>query len=140
VASIVVGQDDYVGQWVSREVGKLWVSGKALGFVEGDKLLAGVTFTNYDGANIWMDCVAIPKSRWLDRRALWCIFHYPFIQLKCTRVTAAIPESNDKSIKLVTSAGFKYEAALERAAPGGESMFIYRMFNEECRWLNRGSK
>lgn len=137
---IVIGQDDYVGQWVFREVGKLWVSGigRALGFVnEAGDLIAGVTFTAFDGVNVVMDCAAVSKSRWLDRRGLWAVFQYPFEQLEVLRVTALIPESNKASRKLVEQAGFEQEATLKRAAPGGEDMLVYRLFREDCRWLRR---
>ena len=140
MSAIVLGQDDAVGNWVCREIGKLWVpgAGRALGWTDssGD-LIAGVTFTNFDGVNVWLDCAAKPKTRWLDRRGLWAIFHYCFEQLGVTRVTVAVPENNDKSIKLVKSGGFKYEARLEKAAPQGYDMLIFRMFDHECRWLSR---
>jgi len=137
---IVTDASDYVGSWVSREVGKLWISGagRALGWKEPEGfLVAGVTFTNFDGINVWLDCAAIEGSRWLDRRGLYAIFHYVFVQLGCLRVSCAIPEDNEKSLKLVQSAGLTYEASLERAAPGGKNMLVYRMFKEECPWLSR---
>lgn len=142
MAQILVGHHDVVGQYVSREVGKLWVpgAGTTLGWIDNGKLIAGVTFIGYDGVNVWMDCAAEPGSRWLDRRGLWAIFHYVFEQLRCTRVSAMIPESNDKSIKLVEQAGFTLEASLARAAPGGEDMKVFRMFREDCRWLKRAGK
>lgn len=138
--SIVVGKDDIVGAWVCREIGKLWVptAGRALGWVDDSgKLIAGVTFTNFDGVNVLVDCAALPKSRWLDRRALWSIFHYCFEQLGVVRVTAMVPENNNKSIKLVEGIGFKFEARLERAAPQGYAMLVFTMFDSDCRWLSR---
>lgn len=140
---IVVGQDDVVGAWVSKEVGKLWYPGmgRAMGWLgENGELIAGVTFINFDGVNVWLDAAASSKSRWLDRRGLWAIFHYCFEQLGVLRVTVAIPENNEKSIKLATGAGFKYETRLEKAAPQGYYMNIYRMFREDCRWLSRKDK
>jgi RimJ/RimL family protein N-acetyltransferase len=137
----ITTDDNWAGFWVSRHVGKLWFGsphGRALGWYgdEGE-IVAGVTFTNFDGANVWMDCAAEPGTRWLDRRGLWAIFHYVFEQLGCVRCSVMIPENNDKSLKLVQQAGFKYEATLERAAPEGKDMLIYRMFKEDCRWLGR---
>lgn len=137
---IVTGRSDYVGQWVFREIGKLWVPGvgTALGFVnDAGELVAGVAYTNFDGVNVVMDCAAVSKSRWLDRRGLWAVFSYPFEQLGVLRVTALVPESNKESRKLVEQAGFEQEAALKRAAPGGEDMLVYRVFKEDCRWLAR---
>lgn len=136
---IVVGHDNVVGQWVCHQIGKLWVpgSGTTLGWDGDGHLVAGITFTNFDGTNVWLDCAALPGSRWLDRRGLWAIFNFVFNQLGCSRASAMIPESNVKSRKLVESAGFEQEATLKRAAPGGEDMYVYRMFREDCRWLQR---
>lgn len=138
--TIVVGWDDYVGRWVCREVGKLWVpgNGKALGWQDssGD-IVAGVTFTNFDGRTVWLDCAALPKSRWLDRRGLFVIFNYVFEQLGCVRASAMIPEDNIESRKLVEQAGFEQEASLKNAAPGGKQMLVYTLFKEDCRWLRR---
>jgi RimJ/RimL family protein N-acetyltransferase len=132
---------DYAGQWVAGEIGKLWhgpSAGRAIGWISDEGVLvAGVSFTNFDGVNVWLDCAAQPKTRWLNRRGLWAIFHYVFEQLGCVRCSVAIPENNEKSRKLVEGAGFKLEARLERAAPEGTDMLVYRMFREECKWLGR---
>jgi hypothetical protein len=137
---IVTNRSNTIGQLVSEAIGKLWIegSGRALGWVnDSAEYVAGVTFTNFDGVNVWLDCAALPGTRWLDRRGLWAIFHYVFEQLGCVRCSAMIPEDNDKSLKLVQSAGFEYEATLERAAPNNKNMLVFRMFKENCRWLSR---
>lgn len=134
--------DNLVAKFVCAEVGKQFIpgAGHAIGFIGARGLVAGVYFSNYDGTNVVIDAASLPKSRWLDRRGLWAIFHYAFEQLGCERATAFVPESNAKSIKLVTAAGMINEAALERAAPGGERMMVFRMFADECPWLKRGKR
>lgn len=139
--TIVTDMPDYVGPWVCREIGKLWVSGagKTLGWMApSGALVAGITFTNFDGVNVWLDCAAVEKSRWLDRRGLFAIFHYVFEQLGCVRCSAMIPEDNAKSLKLVQYAGFEYEATLGRAAPNNKNMLVFRMFKENCPWIDTG--
>ena len=137
---IVTDRPDIVGPWVCREIGKLWVpgAGTALGWVDhSGELVAGVTFTNFDGANVWLDAAALPKKRWADRRALWAVFHYPFEQLGCVRVSSLVPEDNKVAQKFNESAGLVHEATLARAAPNNGDMRVYRMFREDCRWLRR---
>lgn len=130
---------NYAGRWVCQQIGKLWHegAGRALGWWSGDELIAGVTFTNFDGVNVWLDCAAKPGSRWLDRRGLYAVFHYVFEQLQCVRCSVMIPADNNKSLKLCIAAGFEHEAVLSRAAPSGQNMFVLRMFKEDCRWLGR---
>lgn len=141
---IVTDSPNIVGPWVFRELGKLWIEdsrfGTALGWVNhaGD-LVAGVTFTNFDGTNVWLDCAALPRARWADRRALWAVFHYAFEQLGCSRVSSLVPEENKIAQKFNESAGLVHETTLQRAAPNNGDMRVYRMFHEDCRWLRRES-
>lgn len=139
---IVADRPDVVGPWVYREIGKLWINdpgfGTALGWVNNQgELVAGVTFTNYDGANVWIDAAAKAKTRWADRRALWAVFSYCFDQLGCVRVSSMVPEDNKVAQKFNESAGLVHEATLQRAAPNNGDMRVYRMFREDCRWLRR---
>ena len=136
--------DPVVMQHVARarglDQGKLWINdpafGTALGWVNNqDELVAGVTFTNFDGANVWIDCAAKAKTRWADRRALWAVFSYCFDQLGCVRVSSMVPEDNKIAQKFNESAGLVHEATLKRAAPNNGDMRVYRMFREDCRWL-----
>ena len=139
---IVTGCADYVGPWVYKEIGKLWINnpsyGSALGWVNdtGD-LVAGVTFTGFDGTTVWLDCAALPKVRWADRRALWAVFSYAFEQLGCVRVSSLVPEDNEPALKFNRIAGLKVEAVLKRAAPNGKDMLVHTMFAEDCRWIRR---
>ncbi len=137
---IVLDKDEFVGPWVFGHIGRLWIPGmgRTLGWAGPDnEIVAGVTFTNFDGFNVWFDCAAVAKSRWLDRRGMFAIFHYVFEQLDCVRCSAMIPEDNEKSLKLAQAAGFEYEATLSRAAPNNKNMLVFRMFKEDCRWLTR---
>lgn len=138
-----IGGSPAIEQWVCQQTGLRWLpqAGHSLGFFSNEgRLLGAVYFSGYDGVNVILAAAGMPGSRWLDRRGLWAIFHYTFEQLGCARATAFVPESNEKSIKLVKQAGMVYEAALERAAPGAERMLVFRMFADECPWLNRGKR
>lgn len=126
-----------VERWVCDELGIRFIptAGTALGFVRDNELVAGVYFNNYDEQQVVLNAAAKPRSRWLDRRGLWVIFNYVFNDLECARATAFVPASNKRSIKLLRQIGFVLEGSLTRAAPGDESMLIYRMLREECPWL-----
>jgi hypothetical protein len=135
---VILTTGERIERYVCEKIGKRYIptAGHALGWLDANaNILAGVYFSNYDGANVVFDAAAEPKRRWLDRRGLWAVFHYAFKQLGCARVTTFVPESNTKAIKLNTQVGFVQEGRLERAAPGGEAMLIFRMFADECPWL-----
>lgn len=106
----------------------------ALGLVEDGKIIAGVAYTDFNGANINMHVVAIGK-RWLTREYLWTCFHYPFEYLKVKRITGLVAETNMAARRFDEHLGFKLEATLKDAHPTG-AIRVYVMRKENCRWLN----
>jgi RimJ/RimL family protein N-acetyltransferase len=134
--AIVTGWDDVVGTYVHTRLGSRWVpnSGTGIGLVDAQgQLVAGVTYTNFNGSNVCLDVVA-ERRGWCAPEFLYCWFSYPFEQLGCQRITAQVASNNPRSLKFVERLGFQYEARLDRAVSGGD-IFIYRMFKDNCRWL-----
>lgn len=128
----LIGQDDLVGLWVcSRTPGSGWTPkrGKCIGLLTQNGLSAGVIYEDYSGTNIFMHVAAIPGRRWMTRYYLWMVFHYPFVQLGCKRVTAGVPSTNQDSIRFVESLGFELEARLKDAYPNGD-LLVYCLRKE----------
>lgn len=107
---------------------------------ETGEILFAVRFDSYNGASIIGHFAAVPGKRWLTKELLWFTFYYPFVQLGVQRLTGLVLESNHEARRFDEHLGFTFEAALERAHPDG-NLLVYRMFREDCRWLNlkRGS-
>lgn len=131
-----VFRDDLVGPWVCERTGGEWVHGldTTIGLADGDELVAGVVYSDWNGANIFMDVAAQPGKRWLNRGFLWMAFHYPFVQLKCKRVSGVVAADNASARKFNEHLGFTLEAVLKDAHPHGD-LLVYRMLREDCRWL-----
>jgi RimJ/RimL family protein N-acetyltransferase len=135
--AIATNWDDAVGVWVHSRLDSRWISGQgnAIGVVDDDNVLvAGVTYTQWTGTNIVMDVAADPKKFWCTPEILYMLFHFPFVQLNCTRVTAPVAASNTRCRRFVGKLGFTLEATLEGACKDGD-LLIYRMKKNECRWL-----
>jgi RimJ/RimL family protein N-acetyltransferase len=134
VRKVIVGEDSRVGAWILERTGGQWKGdGVTIGLEEDGKLIAGVLYEDFNGANINI-AVAGEGKRWLNREFLWFVFYYPFIQLKVRRVTALIASTNQASINFCQHIGFVREATLESAHPSGD-LFVYKMFREDCKWL-----
>lgn len=135
---LLLGADDEVAEWVCARTPnpQAWIrgSGHAIGFVCKNKLVAGVTYSLFNGGNVWMG-IASEDFRWINRATLWAIFHYPFIQLKVKRISALIDASNHRSQRFVERLGLSREATLVDSAPDGDQ-YVYRLFASECKWLN----
>ena len=99
------------------------------------------------GAVVWHQYQKLPHGnvitlsfasstpRWVSRRVLRAMFAYPFGELGCVRVQGAIRKSNRRSRDFARRIGCVLEGTLRRAHDGRESIMIYSLLKEECRWV-----
>lgn len=104
-----------------------------IGRVVGDKLLGGVLFQNYTGSSIGIH-VAGFADHWINRDMLWVCFHYPFVQLGCSKLFGQVPSTNSKALEFNLNLGFKEVARIEDVFPDGD-LIVLTMQREKCRWL-----
>ena len=131
----MITQDPYlVGPWVTEKAGGTWHPnrGTALGLLKDGKLVAGVLYEDWNGANLM--CHIRGEKGWANREFLRIIFDYPFNFVGAKRLTAPIKSTNIDAIKFVQKLGFALECVLSQATPDGD-MHIYRIFREECKYL-----
>ena len=107
----------------------------AIGVESNDKLVAGVVYSDFNGSNIFAG-IAGDGKRWLTPDFLWFMFHYPFEQLKVKRVSACVEQTNIVSQQFLEKRGFELACILKRAGKTGD-LLVYRMFKENCRYLER---
>ena len=130
---IVSGQK--VVDWV-MEGETLPTFGKIIGIgVEKEgKIVAGVIFSDYNGANICMHVRSDKSKKWLSREYLNAIFDYAFNVANVTRITGLVSEDNEEAQRFDEHVGFQLETRLKDAHPKGD-LLIYRMYRNECRWI-----
>jgi hypothetical protein len=142
---IIIGADEAVSQFMQQTLLTPYgfQSGRGVGMAEvlpeahgvtPMRLIAGVWFENFNGANMMMHVAAIPGTRWMTKELMWYGFYYPFVECKCKRVTGLVEESNLAAREFDERLGFHIEAKLKDAAPSGD-LLVYVMFRDECRWL-----
>lgn len=124
-----------IAEFVASKIGCSVLVGNfvAIGLERNGRLIAGVTYSDFNGSNITAG-IAGEGKRWLTREFLWFIFYFPFLQAKAKRITACVEQTNLVSQQFVTRLGFKLEAVMERAGRTGD-LLVYRMFREDCRYL-----
>lgn len=136
---VTTKENDILGPWIASRLGFQWYPGRGqcFGQIEDDKILAVVLFEDYNGVNCSMHVAAsvTDKARWLTKEFLFACFDYPFRQLKCKRVTGLVPAKNMAARRFDEHLGFILEATLKDAWPD-DNLLVYRMYREECRWLN----
>jgi RimJ/RimL family protein N-acetyltransferase len=127
-------QGAMVAQWVYEEThATLSPRAQAIGQLKDGELIAAVAYDEYTTNNI----LAHIRIDGKPTRDFWhAIFHYPFEELGCKRITGIVEESNDKAVKLNKHLGFVEEARLKEAAHDGKDMVIMVMWKKDCRMLN----
>lgn len=104
--------------------------------VDGE-ITAALLYVEYNGTNAFVHLAGKPGRRWLTRDFLFWAFHYPFVQLGCTRITGWVEEDNFDSRRFLKNIGFEDEARLEGAGIHGQDVILMRMFRKDCRFLGR---
>jgi RimJ/RimL family protein N-acetyltransferase len=95
-----------------------------------------VLYINYRGASIEMSCAGEPG--WLTRKSLRAFFHFPFVQLKCRRVTGIVHRKNKRARDVNERMGFRLEGVCKHGFENGDAM-VYGMTRAECRWIEQAN-
>lgn len=136
---VLFGADATVAQWVAKAIPYLQPSkdARALGVIEGERLIAGVIYERYNGVHMEVAIAAETGTRWATRQTLRHLFGYPFVQMHCEAITALVPATNLHSLNLATKLGFEMEALVKFAAPDGSPLVVLKMFRDGCKWIDR---
>ncbi len=102
--------------------------------VKGAAIRGVVLYTNYRGASIEMSCAGEPG--WLTRKSLRVFFDYPFVQLKCRRVTGIVHRKNKRSRDMCERLRYRLEGVCKHGFETGDAI-IYGMTRAECIWIEQ---
>lgn len=141
---ILVGQKETIAQWVLDQIPSMGGELKAflpwydaIGFaneVSGGK--GGVVYYNYLGHSV--EALVAGEGYWLTPLNVQAIFLYPFVTLKCWRMTVFASKDNKISRRFIQKLGFKLEGNVRKGMPDGKDAIMYGMLKEECRWIKDG--
>lgn len=135
----IYGQDERVVAFVSEKLGEydFQTTASAIGVESNGELIAGVVFDGYTEAGMNIHVAALEGRHWLSKEFLYAVFAYPFIQLKCNRVTGLVRADNFKAQKLDEHLGFVKEGLIRQGCSDKTDMILYGMLKEECRWIHK---
>lgn len=130
---------DIVSQWVNFKLPFPTDFGdhQAVGFHRDGRIVCGAVFSNYRkmlyGNSVDVTfATAGPGS--LTRGALRAMFTYAFDH-NVVRLQAMTAKGNLEARNLLQKLGFTLEGVVKRAWDGRSAAALYRMFPDECRWL-----
>lgn len=136
---VLFGADKLVAQWVQARIPAMQcpTGTAALGVVHDGDLIAGVTYSNFNGVHLEVAIAADTGKPWASRQTLKHLFGYPFVQLQCEAISVLVPGTNLESLNLATKLGFEMEAIVKYAAPDASPLIVLKMFRDSCRWIDR---
>lgn len=137
MAELVFDQKQRIGNWVARQVGQTsdWGGFYAMGIMQGDEVIAGVVFNNFNGANATCH-IAISRYTRLVPALIKHACKYAFNQCGLKRLTGMVPSNEPKILAFDKHLGFEEEFVMKNGAPGAD-MHILVMWPDTCRWLRK---
>jgi RimJ/RimL family protein N-acetyltransferase len=135
--------NDGLAQWVAERMpvrmnARDFKGYQCIGVCRETTVLAVVVYSNFrrmaHGNSMDMS-IAADNPSWCRRGVLRALFHYPFAQQGCVRVTANVGRRNKRSRRLVEGLGFKLEGMGRRAYDGRQDAAVYSLMRDECKWL-----
>lgn len=137
---LIFNENQRIADWCEARIEHFsgWGSDpKAIGYEFDGELKAGVVYTNYSGANVF---VTIAADAPLTRKFLFAIFWCPFEQFGVNHITCAIEASNRRSLKFCMHMGFRLRGKLPESAVNGEDVILMGLLKRDCRFLAWGPK
>lgn len=140
--TLVFDRDDEVCAWVAarlplkftpEEFGPCATIGMA---DKNGKLVAGCVYNKYTGWDMHVTFASI-TPRWTLPQNVTPLFHYPFVQRACTRLTLIIGANNVNAIRTNLRLGFEVEGRHPRAYDGVVDAISLGMLRENCKWIAR---
>ncbi len=135
-------QNELLAAWMTKRMGGEYQQAQNLAIMDDKRLVGVLSFFNYRWPNI--ECAFYCEDyRWaLNRDGIVEALSYPFVQLKCNRITAICERKNKIARRMVQRLGFKEEGMLRKAGPKGD-MFVYGLLPEDLKlrkFINEKSK
>jgi RimJ/RimL family protein N-acetyltransferase len=131
---LIFGHDRAIARWVGDHLGvDDFGPCVAIGVAHKDKLVAGWVYNNYRHPSIEISFVR-SSPNWASPGAVRAIFRYPFIQLRCKRLTATVEATNQPVRAFLCRLGFRQEGHHPDALPSGDAVTYGILAREAVRW------
>lgn len=132
---LIFGHDRELAQWAGSHVGILdFGPCVAIGVAHKDQIVAAAIYNQYAHPNIHITFVTT-SPRWASPGAVRAIFRYPFVQLKCKRITALTGAGNESAKVFLQRLGFKVEGFHPEVFLDDDAISYGLLAKDAARWL-----
>jgi len=136
---------DAICEFVAKRIwGKVkpFSTGTAMAIVDGEKVVAGVIFNNYDpDAGVIEISAASDTPRWLTSNITREMFNYSFDELGCQAVVMRVATDDTRVNRILKAWGFeRYDIPRLRGRDEAEAVFVLGDDVWRDNKFNRGHK
>jgi RimJ/RimL family protein N-acetyltransferase len=127
--------DDALAKWAGDRLGmEIGKPNTSIGVVHRNELVAVAVFNNFRLPNIEITFVT-SSPRWASPGAVRAILRYPFVQLRCKRLTAIIEATNQPARAFLCRLGFKLEGIHPDVFASGAAETYGLLLKDAQRWV-----
>jgi len=132
---LIFGRDRELARWASERLGGVdFEPCVAIGVAHHGEIVAAAIYNQYRWPDIQITFVT-SSPRWASPGAVRAILRYPFIQLRCARITAVTGVSNQPARAFLCRLGFHLEGYHPQALPDGDSVTYGLLRHDAARWI-----
>lgn len=132
---LLFGYDRELARWAGERIGIAdFGPCVAIGVVHKGEIVAAAIYNQFRWPNIEITFVT-SSPRWASPGAIRAILRYPFVQLKCKRVTAVTEATNQPARAFLCHLGFKEEGYHPEALPCGDAVSYGLFAKDAARWI-----
>jgi RimJ/RimL family protein N-acetyltransferase len=138
---LIFGHDRALARWAGERIGIAdFGPCVAIGVSYGNDIIAAAVYNQYRHPNIEVTFVTdrAPHDRGAVReirRSIGPLLRYPFVQLRCKRITAVTGATNQPARAFLCRLGFKQEGYHPEALPTGDAVSYGLFARDAARWL-----
>lgn len=132
---LVFAHDQELARWAGDRVGIVdFGPCVAIGIAHAGEIVAAAIYNQYAHPNIHIT-FATSSPRWASPGAVKAIFRYPFVQLKCKRITALTGFRNDSAKSFLRRLGFREEGFHPDVFVDDDAVSFGLLAKDAARWL-----
>ena len=136
---LIYGHDRELALWAGKHLGYEGAIGApqnpvAIGVERSGRIVAAAVFYDYRLTSIEVTFVTT-TPRWASRDNIKAILSYPFLQLRCRRLTAITEACNVEARAFLRRLGFRQEGVHPDGFESGDGISYGLLRRDAERWL-----
>lgn len=132
---LILGEDRALSAWAGERLGIAdFGPCVAIGVAHQGRIVAVAVYNHFQHPDIQITFVT-SSPRWASPGAIRAILRYPFVQLRCKRITAITGAMNQPARAFLCRLGFREEGFHPDALASGDAVSYGLLARDAVRWI-----